>query len=57
MQPTDRLIEVSGHQAHLVPGLRGIRRVEPLDHREDVTQGEIVAHVGPAGIEPTTSTV
>ena len=54
-----RLPRVTGDQADPVPGLRGAGRVEALDDLEHLPQGQVVgvAHVGPAGIEPTTFAV
>ena len=54
-----RLPRVAGDQADPVPGLRGGGRVEALDDLEHLAQGQVVdvAHVGPAGIEPTTFAV
>ena len=53
-----RLVGVAGDQADPVPGLGGGRRVEALDDLEHLAQGRVVvAHVGPAGIEPTTFAV
>ena len=49
-----RLREVAGDQAHLVPGLGGLGRVEALEGRDDVDERQ---HVGPAGLEPTTPAV
>ena len=52
------LLGVAGHEADPVPGLGGGRRVEPLDDLEHLAQGQgVLAHVGPAGIEPTTYAV
>ena len=54
-----RLLRVAGDEADAVPGLRGGGRVEALDDLEHLAQGQVVgvAHVGPAGIEPTTFAV
>ena len=53
-----RLPQVAGDQADAVPRLGRARRVEALDDLEHLTQGQVVvAHVGPAGIEPTTFAV
>ncbi len=59
VQAPHRLARVAGDQADAVPGLGGARRVEALDDLEHLTQGQVVdvAHVGPAGIEPTTFAV
>ena len=53
------LVGVPGDQADAVPGLGGGRRVEALDDLEHLAQGRwlVLAHVGPAGIEPTTDAV
>ena len=54
-----RLLRVAGDQADPVPGLCGVGRVEVLDDLEHLAEGQVVgvAHVGPAGIEPTTFAV
>ena len=51
----DRLLRVARHEAHLVPRLRGVRRVEAFENGNDVAQEK--GHVGPAGLEPTTPAV
>ena len=59
VHPPDRLVRVTGDEADAVPRLRGGGRVEALDDVQHVAQGQDVgvAHVGPAGIEPTTFAV
>ena len=59
VHPPHRLVEVAGDEADVVPGLGGARRVELLDDLEHLAEGQDVdvAHVGPAGIEPTTYAV
>ena len=54
-----RLPRVAGDEADPVPGLGGGRGVEVLDDLEHLAEGQVVgvAHVGPAGIEPTTFAV
>ena len=50
---------VAGDQPDPVPRLGRRGRVEALDDLENLAQGQVVgiAHVGPAGIEPTTDAV
>ena len=53
------LVGVPGDQPDAVPRLRRVGWVERFEHVEHLTQGQVgvVAHVGPAGIEPTTFAV
>ena len=56
VDPAHRLGQVAGHQPDLVPGLGG-RRAGRGSSSTRTTSARVGVHVGPAGLEPTTSTV
>ena len=52
------LVRVARDEPDPVPGLGALGRVEAVDHGDHLAQTHrLIAHVGPAGIEPTTYAV
>lgn len=55
VDPADGVGGIPGDESDAVPRLGGLGWVVPVEDGDDVTEGE--AHVGPAGVEPTTPAV
>lgn len=42
----DRLLEITGDEPHLIPGLGPLRREQPLEHLDDLAQGRRIGGGG-----------